>query len=59
MKKIKFRGLLDGKKVSGYWFADIRPNNAQKIAERLVKHRLTKFVSVAVDFKTTMIKCGE
>jgi len=59
MKQIKFRGKYNNKIVKGYWFAEERPKNALKIAEKLVGHRLTNFVSVTLDVKVTMIKCGE
>ena len=59
MKQIKFRAKYNGKNIRGSWYAAERPKNAQKIAERLVGHKLTNFISVALDFKTTMIKCEE
>lgn len=57
MKQIKFKGRVNGKLVKGYWFCAERPNRAQTIAERLVGHRIDKFMFVIKDIKEHMIKC--
>ena len=57
MKQIKFKGKVNGKVVKGNWYCGYRPNNAKKIAENLIGHRIDNFVSVCIDIKDKMIKC--
>ena len=55
MKQVRFKGLVNGKLIRGNWFCESRPNNAQRIAERLIGCRLSKFMFVVRDIKTKMI----
>lgn len=55
MKQVRFKGLVNGKLIRGNWFCESRPNNAQRIAERLIGYRLSKFMFVVKDIKTKMI----
>jgi len=57
MKQIRFKGKVNGRTVRGYWFCEIRPNRAQTVAERLVGNKITNFMFVIKDIKTTAIKC--
>ena len=57
MKQVKFKGIVNGKVVRGSWFCAERPMRAQTIAERLVGHRIDKFMFVIKDIKEHMIKC--
>ena len=59
MKQVKFKGTVNGKKVSGSWFCENRPMNAKIIAERLVGNRIGNFISFCTDVKITMVKCEE
>ena len=57
MKQIKFkaRKVSDNKVVRGNWFVELRPNNPQRIAERLVGERLKNFMVVVKDVKVNMV----
>ena len=59
MKQVKFKGTINGKKISGSWFCETRPMNARIIAERLVGSRIDNFISFCADKKIQMIKCEE
>jgi hypothetical protein len=57
MKQVRFKGKVNGRTVRGYWFCETRPNRAQTVAERLVGNKITNFMFVIKDIKTTAIKC--
>lgn len=57
MKQVKFKGFVNGKLVRGSWFCETRPMRAQTVAERLVGHKIDKFMFVIKDIKEHMIKC--
>lgn len=44
MKQVKFKGRIKGKEIKGNWFCEARPNNAKRIAERLVSNQLGMFI---------------
>lgn len=57
MKQIKFkaRRVSNNKVVRGNWFVELRPNNPQRIAERLVGERLKNFMVVVKDVRVNMV----
>lgn len=57
MKQVKFKCKVNGKTAKGYWFCGSRPNRAQTIAENLIGKKITNFMFVIKDIKTTTIKC--
>ena len=58
MKQIKFKGLVDNKVVKGNWYCSIRPSNPKIIAERLLQHKIDKFVYAIKEIKEgKSIKC--
>lgn len=60
MKQVKFKGKVNGKVVRGNWYCANRPNNAKKVAERLVQNKIDNFMFVVKDIKEGKpIKCEE
>ena len=54
MKQVRFKVLVNGKLIKGNWFCESRPNNAQRIIERLIGCRISKCMFVVKDVKTKM-----
>ncbi len=52
MKQVVWSGRKNGKKVSGSWFCEERPNRAQTIAEWFAKGRLEFFRFVVREVKS-------
>lgn len=53
MKQVVFKGRIKGKEVKGAWLCEARPNNAKKIAERLIGNKLDNFMFVVKEIRTS------
>ena len=62
MKQVKFSGIINNKKIKGYYFCNERPTNPKIVANRIARIRYGKDTQIVsfkffiIDIKEKMIK---